>query len=144
VAVLSWTLVAITLVGISFLAIGHYDAFAVVPAGLAQSQPASPPQATFYSSSTWTQLQVGSDISLLWQNCGQQQRIRAKLISLTTARPGQDQISQPDSDPELNVRAVVELPREFSGEALHGGRLDAEVPIGRRPLIHWFFARRNS
>jgi hypothetical protein len=143
----TWLLLGIAAAGIGFLVAGHYDETARVSASLTSddSLPASSPRAVFYIPSRARGLMpTGTPVSMQWQSCaGQQQRIAATVIQVAPAALDEIGIGGLTADGNVPFRVTVALSAESSAIANSGGRLDAEIPLGRKPLIHWLFARNK-
>jgi hypothetical protein len=161
---LGWFAVGITAAVLGFLLFGQYTERVRVPGTLAKSHaadsgaPSSNLGAEFYVPVAWIgQLHRGSKLLLRCEECsGQFARQIGTVLEIPDAPLGQTELSQMDLNPAGPVYKIpvykikVSLPpqaaqiMQLNPSPQTGMRVEAEIPLGRKPLIKWFFERSGS
>ena len=155
---LGWFALGIAAAVLGFFLLGQYTERARVSGSITASQAdpnASVPKlrAEIYVPGRWiAQLHPGSKLSLQCGACSPQfARPTGTVLEIPNAPLGQTELSQ--AEPALEG-PVYKVPVSLSPQATpftqanplpHSGeRVEAEIPLGRKPLIKWFFERSGS
>lgn len=147
--VLSWLALAIVAVPVGFLLLGHYTEMAFVPGVVLPMQHSTAgnqdPQAEFYFPSRWAELlKPGTQLSVRCKTCSPE-LARQSATVLTVSSTPLNPAPQTSLKPENLYRVTVSLPPQAAfiqlSEIPQTRRVEAEVPLGRKPLIQWFFER---
>ena len=139
--------IAIAAVALGFLLAGHYTEKARVAGFLwtappAESASASSPerlQAVFYVPARWLRfVQPGETVSLRCPGCPDPwHKLTGKVMQISREAPAA----------ESTLRVTIAFPSDVSqllpktDSRQSAIKLEAELPLGRRPLIHWLFER---
>lgn len=126
--------------GLAFLFAAGYEETQQVAARQLTNTPA---KAVFEVPASSSQLQLGSAIAMKWQSCGTQaRRFTARVIDLSRRSSATKSLNTTGDDSKVQV--TVALPAEFSTSGDPTGVLDAEIPRGRQPFLHWLFFSGQS
>lgn len=137
---LTGLLAASVAAGLAFLFAADYEETQQIAARQLMNTPAT---AVFDVPASSSQLQVGSPIAMRWQGCGAQaRRFTARVIDLSRHSPTAKTLNSSGDDSKVQV--TVALPAEFSTPGDPTGVLDAEIPRGRQPFLHWLFFSGQS
>jgi hypothetical protein len=105
------------------------------------------PQAEFYVPGRWVeQLKPGTQISVRCTTCSPEfARQSATILTISNTPLNPAPAPQASLQPENLYRVTVSLPPQAAfiqlSEIPQTRRVEAEVPLGRKPLIQWFFER---
>ncbi|HEX3585047.1 MAG TPA: hypothetical protein VH024_03585 [Candidatus Angelobacter sp.] len=156
---LCWFALGITAAVVGFLFLGQYTERARVPGVMTISRlsgmPAGAPQlaAELYVPGRWIgRLHPGSQLILRCDSCtppiGRQ---AGTVLQVADAPLGQTELAQRSLDlPGPVYKIAVSLPpqtaqiTQANPSPQAGVRVEAEIPLGRKPLIKWFFERSGS
>lgn len=156
---LGWFAVGITAAVLGFLLLGQYTERAHVPGTLTigratdSRSPSSNLEAEFYVPGRWIgQLHAGSKLSLRCDACSRQfARQIGTVLEIPDAPLGQTELSRLDlnrAGPVYKVKVSLPPPAaqnlQLNPSPQAGMRVEAEIPLGRKPLIKWFFERSGS
>jgi hypothetical protein len=166
---LGWFAVGITAAVLGFLLLGQYTERARVHGRMTISNTAdarsssSSLGAELYVPGSWIgQLHRGSKLSLRCEACSAQfARQIGTVLEIPDAPLGQTELSQMDLNlagpvdkiPVYKIpmyKIKVSLPPQaaqilqLNPSPQTGMRVEAEIPLGRKPLIKWFFERSGS
>ena len=156
---LCWFALGITAAVLGFLFLGQYTERARVPGVMTISRvsgmSAGAPQmaAELYVPGRWIgRLHAGSRIFLRCASCSPQLgRQAGTVLQVSDAPLGENELAQRSLDlPGPVYKIAVSLPPQAaqftqlnpSPQAAVG--VEAEIPLGRKPLIKWFFERSGS
>jgi hypothetical protein len=157
--VLTWLAIAIVASSVGFLALGHYTekvrlSGSMLPApGSAANSVGANLQAELYVPSRWLrQVQPGTRLSLHCQGCPPQFAEQVGTVSGISDAPLDPSNSSSAGTTllERKYKVTVSLPPqaaqllELSHTPQTGLGVEAEIPLGRKPLIKWFFERSGS
>jgi hypothetical protein len=149
---LCWFALGISAAVLGFLFLGQYTERARVPGVMTVSQ--SPQMAAeIYVPGRWIgRLHAGSQISLRCDSCSPQfGRQIGTVLQVAEAPLAQTELAQKSLDlsgpvykiaVSLQPKAAQITQANPSPQA--GVRVEAEIPLGRKPLIKWFFERSGS
>ena len=155
---LGWFALGIAAAVLGFLLLGQYTEKARVSGVMTIGQPSANPsaaklQAEIYVPARWlAQLHPGSKISLRCESCSSQfARQTGTVLEVPNAPLGQAELSLTGSATNGPVYKIpVSLPpqaaqfMQFNPLPQSGVGVEAEIPLGRKPLIRWFFERSGS
>jgi hypothetical protein len=156
---LGWFGVGITAAVLGFLLLGQYTERVRVPGTLTKSHAAdsgassSNLTAEFYVPVAWIgQLHRGSKLSLRCEFCSAQfAQQTGTVLEIPDAPLGQTELSHMDlnlAGPVYKIAVALPPPAaqilQLNPSPQTGMRLEAEIPLGRKPLIKWFFERSGS
>jgi hypothetical protein len=154
---LGWFALGITAAVLGFLLLGQYTERAHVSGlmtfDLGPNASAPKLQAELYVPGRWiAQLHPGSKISLRCGACSPQLAQQTGTV-LEVPNPPQGQTELSQSGP-ANSGPVYKIPVSLSPQAMpfmqanslpqSGVSVEAEIPLGRKPLIRWFFERSGK
>jgi hypothetical protein len=156
---LGWFALGLTGAILGFLLLGRFTerghVSGVVISTRTAGQPSTAPalEAELYVPGRWIRLvRPGSEIALHCDACsGQYARPSATVLAISDAPLGPAEQSQ--SAPNLAgpvYKIAVSLPplsaqlEQLNSSPQTGTRVEAEIPLGRKPLIKWFFERSGS
>ena len=156
--VLTWLAVAIVAASVGFLAFGHYTEKVRLSGSMlvAPSSAVNPVegnlQAELYVPGRWLrEVQPGTRLSLHCQSCPPQFAEQTGTVSgISDAPLDSPEVSPGSRLPGPKYKVTVSLsPQTAQGlELSHppqtGLGVEAEIPLGRKPLIKWFFERSGS
>lgn len=135
---------AISAVLLSFLLLGHYTPKLHVPFSISAGSGANPGnQASFYLAASSIQaMRPGQSLVVRCPSCAGLPRLNGTVTQITPAAASHSNLAS--SGPAYKVTIAFSpdssLPR--GGDLLStGAQLEAEVPLGREPLIKWLFDR---
>jgi hypothetical protein len=151
---LCWFALGISAAVLGFLFLGQYTERARVPGVMTVSEASSPQMAAeIYVPGRWIgRLHVGSQISLRCDSCSPQfGRQIGTVLQVAEAPLAQTELAQKSLDlPGPVYKIAVSLqPKaaqitQANPSPQAGVRVEAEIPLGRKPLIKWFFERSGS
>jgi hypothetical protein len=151
---LCWFALGISAAVLGFLFLGQYTERARVPGVMTASEASSSQMAAeIYVPGRWIgRLHAGSQISLRCDSCSPQfGRQAATVLQVAEAPLGQTELAQRSLDlPGPVYKIAVSLqPKatqitQANPSPQAGVRVEAEIPLGRKPLIKWFFERSGS
>ena len=161
---LGWFGIGITAAVVGFLFLGQYTERARVPGVLVASHatyPGSPApgmEAEFYVPGRWvTRLHPGQQLPLRCGSCSAQSaQPIGTVLEISHAPLGPAELSQMDLDlagpvdkiPTYKIKVSLPPPAaqlaQLNRSSQTGIRLEAEIPLGHKPLIKWFFERSGS
>ena len=151
---LCWFALGITAAVLGFLFLGQYTERARVPGVMTVSNVSSPQMAAeIYVPGRWIgRLHAGSQISLSCDSCSPQfGRQVGTVLQVADAPLGETELAQRNLDlPGPVYKIAVSLqPKvaqimQANPSPQTGVRVEAEIPVGRKPLIKWFFERSSS
>lgn len=160
---LCWFALGITAAVLGFLFLGQYTERARVPGVISASSPASPASAgagtgEFYvPASLHDRVHVGAQLTLRCDSCPAKfTRQVGTVLEVPQAPVDPAELSQRNpglAGPLDNIQVYkikVSLPPQ-AAQAMQvnpstqaGARVEAEIPLGHKPLIKWFFERSGS
>jgi hypothetical protein len=148
---LCWFALGITAAVLGFLFLGQYTERARVSGVMTISRVSSPQMAAeLYVPGRWIgRLHTGSRISLRCDSCSPQfGRQVGTVLQVADAPLAQSELAQRSLDlPGPVYKIAVSLPpqaaqfTQLNPSPQAGVRVEAEIPLGRKPLIKWFFER---
>jgi hypothetical protein len=156
---LCWFALGITAAVLGFLFLGQYTERARVPGMMTISavsgMSAAAPQmaAELYVPGRWIgRLHAGSRLVLRCDSCSPQfSRQVGTVLQVADAPLAQTELAQSSLDlPGPVYKIAVSLPpqapqfTQLNPSPQAGVRVEAEIPLGRKPLIKWFFERSGS
>jgi HlyD family secretion protein len=161
---LGWFAIGIAAAVVGFLLLGQYTERARVPGvvtvspSAGPSSPASHLQAEFYVPGRWiSRLHPGKQLALRCDSCSAQFASQTGTVQEISDAPlDPAELSRVDLDltgPLYKVpvyKMKVSLPpqaapfAQLNPSPQAGMRMEAEIPLGRKPLIRWFFERSGS
>jgi len=156
---LCWFALGITVAVLGFLFLGQYTERARVPGVITISRvsgmSAGAPQmaAELYVPGRWIgRLHAGGRLFLRGDSCTPQLGRRlGTVLQVADAPLGQTELAQRSLDlPGPVYKITVSLPpqaaqiTQANPSPQAGVRVEAEIPLGRKPLIKWFFERSGS
>jgi hypothetical protein len=161
---LGWFALGITTAILGFFLLGQYTEHGrisgiVTAARLAGSSSNAPSmEAEFYVPGRWTsRLRPGSVLALRCETCPAQFARQSAIVLTVSDEPlGAAERSQLDRElagPAFSIpmyRVRVSLPppatqlAQLNSLPQTGTRVEAEIPLGRKPLIKWLFERSGS
>jgi hypothetical protein len=151
---LCWFALGITAAVLGFLFLGQYTERARVPGVITVSGVSSPAMAAeLYVPGRWIgRLHAGSRLFLRCDSCTPQfGRQAGTVLQVADAPLGQTELAQRSLDlPGPVYKIAVSLPpqaaqvTQANPSPQAGVRVEAEIPLGRKPLIKWFFERSGS
>jgi hypothetical protein len=151
---LCWFALGISAAVLGFLFLGQYTERARVPGVMTVSEASSPQiAAEIYVPGRWIgRLHAGSQISLRCDSCSPQfGRQIGTVLQVAEAPLAQTELAQKSLDlPGPVYKIAVSLqPKaaqitQANPSPQAGVRVEAEIPLGRKPLIKWFFERSGS
>jgi hypothetical protein len=151
---LCWFALGISAAVLGFLFLGQYTERARVPGVMTVSEASSPQMAAeIYVPGRWIgRLHAGSQISLRCDSCSPQfGRQIGTVLQVAEAPLAQTELAQKSLDlPGPVYKIAVSLqPKaaqitQANPSPQAGVRVEAEIPLGRKPLIKWFFERSGS
>jgi hypothetical protein len=151
---LCWFALGISAAVLGFLFLGQYTERARVPGVMTVSEASSPQLAAeIYVPGQWIgRLHAGSQISLRCDSCSPQfGRQIGTVLQVAEAPLAQTELAQKSLDlPGPVYKIAVSLqPKaaqitQANPSPQAGVRVEAEIPLGRKPLIKWFFERSGS
>jgi hypothetical protein len=151
---LCWFALGISAAVLGFLFLGQYTERARVPGVMTISDVSSPQMAAeIYVPGRWIgRVHAGSQISLRCDSCSPQfGRQIGTVLQVPEAPLAQTELAQRSLDlsgpvykiaVSLQPKAAQITQANPSPQA--GVRVEAEIPLGRKPLIKWFFERSGS
>jgi hypothetical protein len=151
---LCWFALGISAAVLGFLFLGQYTERARVPGVMTVSEASSPQLAAeIYVPGQWIgRLHAGSQISLRCDSCSPQfgrqvgtvlQVAEAPLAQTELAQRGLD-LSGPVYKIAVSLQPKAAQITQANPSPQAGVRVEAEIPLGRKPLIKWFFERSGS
>jgi hypothetical protein len=151
---LCWFALGISAAVLGFLFLGQYTERARVPGVMTVSDVSSPQMAAeIYVPGRWIgRLHASSQISLRCDSCSPQfGRQIGTVLQVAEAPLAQTELAQKSLDlPGPVYKIAVSLqPKaaqitQANPSPQAGVRVEAEIPLGRKPLIKWFFERSGS
>ena len=155
---LCWFALGITAAVLGFLFLGQYTERARVPGVMTISRVSgisagAPQMAEFYVPGRWIgRLHAGSRIFLRCDSCSPQfGRQGGTVLQVSDAPLGENELAQRSLDlPGPVYKIAVSLPpqaaqfTQLNPSPQAGMGVEAEIPLGRKPLIKWFFERSGS
>jgi len=151
---LCWFALGISAAVLGFLFLGQYTERARVPGVMTVSEASSPQLAAeIYVPGRWIgRVHAGSQISLRCDSCSPQfGRQVGTVLQVAEAPLAQTELAQKSLDlPRPVYKIAVSLqPKaaqitQANPSPQAGVRVEAEIPLGRKPLIKWFFERSGS
>jgi hypothetical protein len=151
---LCWFALGISAAVLGFLFLGQYTERARVPGVMTASEASSSQMAAeIYVPGRWIgRLHAGSQISLRCDSCSPQfGRQIGTVLQVAEAPLAQTELAQKSLDlPGPVYKIAVSLqPKaaqitQANPSPQAGVRVEAEIPLGRKPLIKWFFERSGS
>jgi hypothetical protein len=160
---LGWFAVGIVAAIVGFLCLGQYTERARVPGIVTVASSAglhSVPdlEAEFYVPGRWIgRLQPGKQLSLRCEACSAQfGQPSGTILEISDAPLDQAELSRMDLNltgpaykiPVYKVKVSLPPPAAQFAQAnpspQTGTKMEAEIPLGRKPLIKWFFERSGS
>jgi hypothetical protein len=151
---LCWFALGISAAVLGFLFLGQYTERARVPGVMTVSQVSTSHMAAeIFVPGQWIgRVHAGSQISLRCDSCSPQfGRQIATVLQVAEAPLGQTEIAQRSLELSGPVyKIAVSLPpataqvTQANPSPQAGVRVEAEIPLGRKPLIKWFFERSGS
>ena len=151
---LSWFALGISAAVLGFLFLGQYTERARVPGVMTISRGSSPQMAAeLYVPGRWIgQLHAGSRLLLRCDSCSPRfGRQIGTVLQVADAPLAQSELAQRSLDlPGPVYKIAVSLPpqaaqiTQANPSPQAGVRVEAEIPLGRKPLIKWFFERSSS
>ncbi len=151
---LCWFALGITAAVLGFLFLGQYTERARVPGVITVSGVSSPQMAAeLYVPGRWIgRLHAGSRLFLRCDSCAPPfGRQAGTVLQVADAPLGQTELAQRSLDlPGPVYKIAVSLTpqaaqiTQANPSPQAGVRVEAEIPLGRKPLIKWFFERSGS
>jgi multidrug efflux pump subunit AcrA (membrane-fusion protein) len=151
---LCWFALGISSAVLGFFFLGQYTERVRVPGVMTVSGVSSPQMAAeLYVPGRWIgRLHAGSQISLRCDSCSPQfGRQVGTVLQIAEAPLAQSELAQSGLDlPGPVYKIAVSLqPKaaqitQANPSPQTGMRVEAEIPLGRKPLIKWFFERSGS
>lgn len=150
---LCWFALGITAAVLGFLFLGQYTERARVAGVVTTSSTPGSSAAELYVPGRWIgRLHAGSQISLRCDSCSPQfGRQMGTVLQVADAPLGQAELAQTGLNlPGPVYKIAVSLPpqavqiTQANPSPQAGARVEAEIPLGRKPLIKWFFERSGS
>jgi hypothetical protein len=161
---LGWFALGITTAILGFLLLGQYTERGHVSGVITAARAAGPSsnapsmEAEFYVPGRWaSRLRPGSVLALRCDTCPAQSARQSAIVVAVSDEPmGAAERSLVDpalAGPAFSVpmyRVKVSLPppaaqlAQFNSLPQTGTRVEAEIPLGRKPLIKWLFERSGS
>lgn len=151
---LCWFALGITAAVLGFLFLGQYTERARVPGVMTISRASTPQMAAeLYVPGRWiVRLHAGSRLVLRCDSCTPQfGRQEGTVLQVADAPLGQTELAQMRLDlPGPVYKIALSLPpqaaqlTQLNPSPQAGVRVEAEIPLGRKPLIKWFFERSSS
>jgi hypothetical protein len=151
---LCWFALGISAAVLGFLFLGQYTERARVPGVMTVSEASSPQMAAeIFVPGRWiARVHAGSQISLRCDSCSPQfGRQVGTVLQVAEAPLAQTELAQRSLDlPGPVYKIAVSLqPKaaqitQANPSPQAGVRVEAEIPLGRKPLIKWFFERSGS
>jgi len=150
---LCWFGLGISAAVLGFLFLGQYTERARLPGVIAISRVSGASAAELYVPGQWIgRLHAGSQISLRCDSCSPQfGRQVGTVLQVADAPLAQAELAQRGVDlPGPVYKIAVSLqPKaaqitQANPSPQTGMRVEAEIPLGRKPLIKWFFERSSS
>ena len=150
---LCWFALGISAAVLGFLFLGQYTERARVPGVMTVSDVSSQQIAEIFVPGRWIgRLHAGSQVSLRCDSCSPQfGRQVGTVLQVAEAPLAQTELAQRSLDlsgpvykiaVSLQPKAAQITQANPSPQA--GVRVEAEIPLGRKPLIKWFFERSGS
>jgi hypothetical protein len=150
---LCWFALGITAAVLGFLFLGQYTERARVPGVMTISRVSGLSAVELYVPGRWIgRLHAGSRIFLRCDSCSPQLgRQLGTVLQVSDAPLGENELAQRSLDlPGPVYKIAVSLPpqaaqiTQANPSPQAGVRVEAEIPLGRKPLIKWFFERSGS
>ncbi len=159
---LGWFAIGIAAAVLGFLLLGQYTERVRVPGVVtltpSAGSPASGLQAEFYVPGRWiSRLHPGKQLALRCGTCSEQFAPQIGTVQeISDAPVGPAELSRVNLDltgPVYKIpvyKIKVSLPpqaaqfAQLNPSPQTGMRMEAEIPLGRKPLIRWFFERSGS
>lgn len=151
---LCWFALGITAAVLGFLFLGQYTERARVPGVMNVSEASSPQMAAeiFVPGRLIDRVHAGSQISLRCDSCSPQfGRQVGTVLQVAEAPLAQTDLAQKSLDLSGPVYKIAVLLQPKAAQITQanpspqaGVRVEAEIPLGRKPLIKWFFERSGS
>jgi len=156
---LGWFAIGIAAAVLGFLLLGQYTERARVPGVVTgrpsslQGTPAPKLEAEFYVPGLWiSRLHPGNQLALRCQTCSEQFAPRVgTVLEVSNAPLNPAELSQVNLDltgPVYKMKVSLPPPAtqfaQLNPSPQTGMRMEAEIPLGRKPLIQWFFERSGS
>jgi hypothetical protein len=161
---LGWFALGITTAILGFFLLGQYTerghvsgiVTAARPAGSSSNAPSM--EAEFYVPGRWTsQLRPGSVLALRCDTCPAQFARQSAVVLTVSDEPlaaaersqlGRELAGPAFSTPMYRVKVSLPPPAaqlaQLNSLPQTGTRVEAEIPLGRKPLIKWLFERSGS
>ena len=150
---LCWFALGITAAVLGFLFLGQYTERARVPGVMTISRVSGLSAVELYVPGRWIgRLHAGSRLVLRCDSCSPQLgRQLGTVLQVSDAPLGENELAQRSLDlPGPVYKIAVSLPpqaaqiTQANPSPQAGVRVEAEIPLGRKPLIKWFFERSGS
>jgi hypothetical protein len=151
---LCWFALGISAAVLGFLFLGQYTERARVPGVMTVSDVSSPQMAAeIYVPGRWIgRLHAGSQISLRCDSCSPQfGRQIGTVLQVAETPLAQTELAQRSLDLSGQVYKIAVSLQPKAAQITQanpspqaGVRVEAEIPLGRKPLIKWFFERSGS
>lgn len=161
---LGWFAIGITAAILGFLFLGQYterarvSGIVTVTRAAGSRSSAQNLEAEFYLPGRWiAQVHPGAQLMLRCETCSAQlARQIGTVMEVSDAPLGPAEISQVDVDltgpvykiPVYKIKVSLPPPAapftQLNPSPQTGMRVEAEIPLGRKPLIQWFFERSGS
>jgi hypothetical protein len=143
---LTWLAIAIVALAVGLLGFGHYTEKLRLPVS-PSSDSGADNQVELHVPGRWLSLvQPGAHVAIRCRNCSSPTAETGTVSAIANAPLT---ASGPESS-EPTYKVTVSLPPlaaqtlELNRPSQAGTNVEAEIPLGRKPLIQWFFARPAS
>jgi hypothetical protein len=143
-SLLIWLAIGISASILAYLALGTYTErtriTGVLPAGGTADQ-----QADFYvPSQAIGYVHKGESLQVQCQSCPQ--AIRGTVTDISKSVLSREEVPQPLNSPVRSpvYRVTLTLAQAATLPSAEGTSMEAELPLGRRPLLQWLFERGDS
>jgi hypothetical protein len=135
---LTWGTLAIVALAVGLLGFVRYTEKLRLPATGAG---ATANQIELHVPARWLSLfKPGAQISVRCRGCSSPVHENGTVLAISSTP------LTPAANPEQTYKITVSLPAPAAQNLAQqpGAALEAEIPLGRKPLIHWFFSRPAS
>jgi hypothetical protein len=147
-ALFFWLGIGISAVVLAFLLLGSYTEKAHVTGVLVPGESDGLQAALYVPAPVIQFLHAGESVRLHCQSCsGQESQARSGSVSeISQSVLSREEIAAESKiavqEPMYRIRLA--LVRAGAGPLPAGARLEADLPLGRKPLLHWLFERESA
>jgi HlyD family secretion protein len=143
-SLLIWLAIGISAAILAYLALGTYTERTRITGVLLAGETAKR-QADFYVPSRAIGfVHPGESVQAYCQSCPQ--AIRGTITDISKSVLSSNELPQPLNSPVQGpmYRVTLTLPQGAALPSAEGTSMEAELPLGRRPLLQWLFERGDS